>query len=106
MRPRPRACRRSLRRLLTPLARRIGTGDAQIGRVAVVGEYRRQFTAYDVTEYRLADLAVAGGRVGRAEGRYTVIRRGQTELTGRLVLGVVRWRGEARIDLIATEPRG
>ena len=96
---------RALRRLLTPEARRVGTGDVQNGRPAVVAEYRRQFDADAVTSYTLADTHVIGGRVGRAEGRYTVLRRGRATLTGRLVLGVVRWRGEPRIDLIATEPR-
>jgi serine/threonine-protein kinase len=96
---------RALRRLLTPEARRVGTGDVQNGRPAVVGEYRRQFDADAITSYKLADMTVTGGRVGRAEGRYTVLRRGRATLTGRLVLGVVRWRGEPRIDLIATEPR-
>jgi serine/threonine-protein kinase len=97
---------RSLRRLLTPEARRIGTGDVQDGRAAVVEEYHRQFLASDVVSYKLADMQVTGGRVGRAEGRYTVVRRGRSPLAGRLVLGVIRWRGEPRIDLIATEPRG
>jgi hypothetical protein len=96
---------RALRRLLTPEARRVGTGDVQNGRPAVVGEYRRQFDADAVISYKLADMDVAGGRVGRVEGHYTVLRRSRTTLTGRLVLGVVRWRGEPRIDLIATEPR-
>jgi serine/threonine-protein kinase len=95
----------SLRRLLTPEARRIGTGDVQDGRAAVVGEYHRQFAADDVVSYKLADMSVRGGRVGRAQGRYTVIRRGRNPLAGRLVLGVIRWRGDVRIDLIATEPR-
>jgi hypothetical protein len=95
----------ALRRLLTPEARRVGTGDSQNGRAAVVGEYHRQFVAADVVSYKLADMQVTGGRVGRAEGRYTVVRRGSSPLTGRLVLGVIRWRGEPRIDLIATEPR-
>jgi serine/threonine-protein kinase len=96
----------SLRRLLTPEARRIGTGDVQDGRAAVVGEYHRQFAADDVVSYKLADMTVSGGRVGRAQGRYTVVRRGRAALAGRLVLGVIRWRGDVRIDLIATEPRG
>jgi serine/threonine-protein kinase len=96
---------RALRRLLTPEARRVGTGDVQTGRPAVVAEYRRQFDADTVTSYTLADMTVTGGRVGRVEGHYTVLRRGRATLTGRLVLGVVRWRGEPRIDLIATEPR-
>ena len=38
----------SLRRLLTPEARRVGTSDGQNGRASVVGEYRRQFVAADV----------------------------------------------------------
>jgi len=96
----------SLRRLLTPEARRVGTSDSQNGRASVVGEYHRQFVAADVVSYKLADMQVTAGRVGRAEGRYTVTRRGRGPLTGRLVLGVIRWRGEPRIDLIATEPRG
>jgi protein kinase-like protein len=96
---------RSLRRLLTPEARRVGIGDVQNGRAAVVGEYHRQFLGAAVVSYKLSDMRVSGGRVGRAEGHYTVTRRGRGPLTGRLVLGVIRWRGEARIDLIATEPR-
>ena len=95
----------ALRRLLTPRARRVGTGDVQDGRAAVVGEYHRQFAADDVVSYKLADMTVSGGRVGRAQGRYTVVRRARAALAGRLVLGVIRWRGDVRIDLIATEPR-
>jgi Protein kinase domain len=97
---------RSLRRLLTPGVRRIGTGDVQRGRAAVVDEYRRQFAAAVVAAYDLAELKTQGGRVGRAEGRYTVTRRGRPPIAGRLVLGVVRREGDPRIDLIATEPRG
>jgi hypothetical protein len=95
----------ALRRLLTPDARRVGTGAVQNGRAAVVGEYHRQFVADDVVSYTLAGMSVDGGRVGRAQARYTVTRRGRSALAGRLVLGVVRWRGDVRIDLIATEAR-
>jgi hypothetical protein len=35
-----------------------------------------------------------------------VTRRGLVPLSGRVVLGVVRRDGKARIDLIASEPRG
>jgi len=97
---------RALRRLLTPGVRRVGTDAVQTGRNAVVGEYRRQFAADVVQGYDLADVRADGGRAGRAEGRYTVKRRGRAALTGRLVLGVVRRDGEPRVDLIATEPRG
>jgi hypothetical protein len=96
----------AMRRVLTPRVRRIGTDGVERGRVAVLAEYRSQFAAGDVQRYTLADLTTSGGRAGRAEGRYTVTRRGIAPLAGRVVLGVVRFGGEARIDLIATEPRG
>jgi serine/threonine-protein kinase len=96
----------ALRRLLTPGVRRVGTDGVQRGRPAVVAEYRRQFAAGAVERYAIAGLSSSGGRVGRAEGRYTVTRKGLVPLGGRVVLGVVRRDGEPRIDLIATEPRG
>src|SRR3954453_6702296 len=96
----------AMRRVLTPRVRRIGADGVERGRVAVLAEYRSQFAAGDVERYPLADLTTSGGRAGRAEGRYTVTRRGIAPLAGRVVLGVVRFGGEARIDLIATEPRG
>jgi hypothetical protein len=96
----------ALRRLLTPGVRRVGTDGVQRGRPAVVAEYRRQFAAGAVERYAISDLTNAGGRVGRAEGRYTVMRKGLVPLGGRVVLLVVRRDGEPRIDLIATEPRG
>jgi len=96
----------ALRRILTPGVRRVGTDGVQRGRLAVVGEYHRQFAATDIQRYALASLKTRGGRVGRAEGRYTVTRRGLVPLTGRVVLGVVRRDGKPRIDLIASEPRG
>ena len=96
----------ALRRTLTPAVRRWGaSGAAQRGRVAVVGEYHRQFATSKVQHYALDDLKVSGGRAGRAEGRYTVTRDGAPPITGRIVFGVVRRDGKAAIDLIATEPR-
>jgi hypothetical protein len=96
----------ALRRTLTPAVRRWGaSGTAQRGRVAVVGEYHRQFAASKVQRYALADLKVSGGRAGRAEGRYTVTRANAPPITGRIVFGVVRRDGKPAIDLIATEPR-
>jgi hypothetical protein len=59
-----------------------------------------------VERYAIVNLTSTGGRVGRAEGRYTVTRKGLVPLGGRVMLGVVRRDGEPRIDLIATEPRG
>jgi serine/threonine-protein kinase len=96
----------ALRRTLTPAVRRWGaSGAAQRGRAAVVGEYHRQFATSKVQHYALDDLKVAGGRAGRAEGRYTVTRGGAPPITGRIVFGVIRRDGKAAIDLIATEPR-
>ena len=96
----------ALRRTLTPAVRRWGaSGAAQRGRVAVVGEYHRQFATSKVKDYSLDGLQVSGGRVGRAEGRYTVTRNGAPPITGRIVFGVVRRDGKPAIDLIATEPR-
>jgi hypothetical protein len=96
----------ALRRTLTPAVRRWGaSGAAQRGRMAVVGEYHRQFATSKVKDYSLDGLQVSGGRVGRAEGRYTVTRDGAPPITGRIVFGVVRRDGKPAIDLIATEPR-
>ncbi len=96
----------ALRRTLTPAVRRWGaSGTAQRGRMAVVGEYHRQFAASNVQRYALADLKVSGGRAGRAEGRYTVTRANAPPITGRIVFGVIRRDGKPAIDLIATEPR-
>jgi serine/threonine-protein kinase len=96
----------ALRRTLTPGVRRYGaTPGVQRGRPAVVSTYHAQFAADKVVEYKLDDLKVSGGRVGRAEGRYTVTRDGATPITGRIVFGVIRRDGRVAIDLIATEPR-
>ena len=95
----------ALRRILTPAARRFSPSDVQRGRAAVVGEYHRQFAAAAVKKYALDDLQVTGGRVGRAEGRYTVTRDGAAPITGRIVLAVVRRDGKPAIDLILSEPR-
>ena len=93
-----------LRRVLAPNARRVVPGDTQIGREAVVAEYRRQFQANDVREYRLSDLDARGGEAGRATGSYEVVRDGRPPITGDIVFGVVREAGRAKIALIAAEP--
>ncbi|WP_445148517.1 protein kinase domain-containing protein [Baekduia sp. Peel2402] len=96
----------ALRRVLTPNVRRYGTtADVQRGRLAVVNTYKSQFAADNVQKYELSDLKTTGGTAGRAEGKYTVTRQGAAPITGRIVFGVVRRDGAARIDLIATEPR-
>ena len=72
----------------------------------MVGEYRRQFAANVTREYRLENVNVDPGDAGRASARFTVVRQGRPPIRGRVVLGVERRRGEPRVRLIATEPRG
>ena len=84
---------------------RVAPTDSQRGRGAVVAEYRRQFAANRVRDYRLESLEATGGVAGRASARYVVTRTGNAPITGRIVLGVARRSGEARIRLIAAEPR-
>jgi hypothetical protein len=94
----------ALRRVLAPNVKRIVPGDSQIGRAAVIAEYRRQFAANDVRAYKLSDLEVRGGDAGRATGSYEVNRAGRAPITGDIVFGVVRQAGTPRIALIAAEP--
>jgi Protein kinase domain len=94
----------ALRRVLAPNVKRIVPGDSQIGRAAVIAEYRRQFAANDVRAYKLSDLEVRGGDAGRATGSYEVTRAGRAPITGDIVFGVVRQAGTPRIALIAAEP--
>jgi len=84
---------------------RLGPGDVQRGRDAVVGEYRGQFANFAVRSYRLDDVEASGGSAGRVSARYSVERSAATAITGRIVFGVVRESGEAKIRLIAAEPR-
>ena len=76
------------------------------GRGRVVREYESQFRAQETQGYELEDLAVQGGRAGRASGGYRVEREGRRAIEGRIVLGVVRDRGQPRIGLIAVTPSG
>jgi Protein kinase domain len=94
----------AMRRVLAPNVKRIIPGDSQIGRVAVVAEYRRQFAASEVRAYMLSDLEVRGGDAGRATGSYEVTRAGRPPITGDIVFGVVRQAGTPKIALIAAEP--
>lgn len=95
----------ALSRALTTDVKRVTPGDEQIGRAAVVAEYRRQFAGTDVRDYRFEDLSAEGGRAGRAAGRYVVTRSGGAPIQGEIVLGIRRDRGRARVALIAAEPR-
>ena len=95
---------KALTRTLARDVTRVGVApaDRQRGRAAVADEYRGQFAANAVEGYRLSDLEVRGGAVGRAEGRFEVERAGARAFGGGIVFGVVRDRGRPRIGLIAT----
>jgi serine/threonine-protein kinase len=94
----------ALRDVLTPDVKRIVPGARQLGRPAVLAEYRRQFAGGDIVSYRLSGLQVTPGDVGRASGSYRVVRRGAPPIAGRTVFGIVRRDGAPRIALIAAEP--
>jgi serine/threonine-protein kinase len=79
-------------------------GGRQEGRRTVVHEYAKQFASMDVTAYDVSGLSVRSGDAGRAEGTYTVRRRGAASFGGRFVLGVVKEHGRVRIRLIAATP--
>jgi serine/threonine-protein kinase len=95
----------ALRRLLTSdVARVLPQGGAVRGRSAVVREYETQFRDNATQSYDLENLAVSGGRAGRASARYRVRRAGGSSISGTIVLGVVRDRGASRIAQIAVTP--
>jgi hypothetical protein len=96
---------RALTRLLAPDVRRVSASDVQRGRSSVIAAYRSQFRSQVTRAYRLADLQVDAGPVGRAQARFTVERAGRPPITGQVVLGVERRSGRVRIRLIATESR-
>jgi serine/threonine protein kinase len=96
---------RSLARLLAPDVQRVSASDVQRGRSTVVAAYRTQFRSQVTRAYRLADLQVESGAVGRAQARFTVERAGRPPITGQVVFGVERRHGQPRIRLIATESR-
>jgi serine/threonine-protein kinase len=94
----------ALRRALTADVARVTPTDAQRGRRAVLREYRGQFDENATAGYRLRDLAVVVGGVGRASGRYVASRSGGDALTGRIALGVRREDGRARVALVVVTP--
>jgi hypothetical protein len=94
----------ALRRLLTPGVERVLPSGVARGRARVVREYVSQFRAQETEGYSLDDLAIQGGRAGRASGSYKVDRKDKRPIEGRIVLGMVRDRGQPRIGLIALTP--
>jgi hypothetical protein len=83
---------------------RVLPGGRSEGRDQVVDQYQRQFDG-KVGGYDLNDLTVTGGRAGRASGTYKVERDGGDPYEGAIVFGIIRERGEPRIQLIAATPK-
>ncbi len=96
----------ALSRVLARDVKRVFPGDSQRGRAAVLATYRGQFRGNEITGYELSDLDVSGGRAGRVEGNYELRRGGRSATGGRIVLGVKRERGQAKVALIAAQPNG
>jgi hypothetical protein len=94
----------ALRATLARNVVRVLPGGRSQGRDQVVDQYERQFDG-KVGGYDLDDLTVTGGRAGRASGSYKVERDGDDPIEGTIVFGVVRERGEPRIQLIAATPK-
>ena len=93
----------ALRATLARGVERTLPGGTTVGREDVVDQYERQFDG-KVGGYDLDDLEVQAGGAGRASGTYHVERDGGDPYDGRIVFGVVRERGDARIALIAATP--
>ena len=94
----------ALRRLLTPGVSRVLPSGVARGRARVVREYESQFRSQETEGYSLDNLAIQGGRAGRASGSYKVDRKDKQPIEGRIVLGMLRDRGRPRIGLIAVTP--
>ena len=94
----------ALRATLAHNVVRVLPGGRSEGRDQVVDQYQRQFDG-KVGGYDLNDLTVTGGRAGRASGTYKVERDGGDPYEGTIVFGVIRERGEPRIQLIAATPK-
>ena len=93
----------ALRATLARDVERTLPGGTTVGREDVVDQYERQFDG-KVGGYDLDDLEVQAGGAGRASGTYHVERDGGDPYDGKIVFGVVRERGDARIALIAATP--
>ena len=96
----PAAMRRTLSRDVT----RTLPGGVTRGREQVLDQYTRQFDGKVGGYEFVGDLEVSGGRAGRASGTYKVDRDDGDPYEGRIVFGVVRERGEPRIQMITAEP--
>ena len=87
--------------LLTRDAERVVPGARQTGRAEVLQAYRRQFEDSRTRSFELSDLEATGGATGRASARFVATYTGEPDVTGSIVLGVLRDHGTPRIALIS-----
>ncbi len=94
----------ALSRLLAPNVTRVDPTSVQRGRIAVLDEYRQQFTSKPVpTRYAIGQLSVTPGWAGRAQAGYTLTVAGGGTLAGEVVFGLQRAvDGRVQIALIST----
>jgi serine/threonine-protein kinase len=97
---------RALGLLMAPNVERFSPSATEIGRTAVLAEYRGQLRDRSIMAYRVAGLSVETGWVGRAAAQYAVVRAGQSTETGSVTFGIERVGGRPVIELIATQPPG
>ena len=96
----------ALAAVLAPDVERVNPSAVQRGRSAVLAEYRGQLADRTIDGYRVEDLRVQPGWVGRASAQYVVSRSGQLPVSGSVVFGVERVAGRPLIGLITTQPPG
>ncbi|HET9074400.1 MAG TPA: protein kinase [Solirubrobacteraceae bacterium] len=94
----------ALASLLAPGVTRIDPASQQRGSAAVLAQYRRQFRMRPLpAAYRLGELVITPGWVGRAAGTYTLTLRGGSALHGHVVFALQHVGARALIGLIATQ---
>jgi hypothetical protein len=95
---------RALGRLLAPEVTRANAGAIDRGRAAVLARYRTQLADPSIVGYRLTDLNVTPGWVGRATARFAVLRIAQPTITGQVTFAIERVGRRTAIVLITTQP--
>ncbi len=96
----------ALAKLLAPNVQRVSPDAIERGSGAVLADYESQLTDRSIDGYRVENLQVQPGWVGRASAQYIVSRAGQLPVSGHVVFGIERVGRRALIGLITTQPTG
>jgi protein kinase-like protein len=92
--------------LLAPGVVQVSPNAIERGQAAVATALRRELGDTSIVGYRLSATTVAPGWIGRAAGRYVIVRTGHSDLSGQVTFGVDRVAGQPRIVLIAVRASG